>query len=114
MRPPRSPGEDGEIQFDVDEEHVQTVVSTPDGEIVVGSGALPDPATEAHASALAAAGFEQQMMTESNDGSSFAFVTDAWTVSGGLYPTASAEGSDIGITVSRPRPDSVGGPHGVP
>ena len=35
-------GEDGEIQFDVDEENGLTVVSTPEGEMVVGSGELPN------------------------------------------------------------------------
>jgi hypothetical protein len=131
-------GEDGEIQFDVDEENGLTVVSTPDGEMVVGSGELPEgfpsdvpmpdgltvtsgtsmtgpdgdmylvsgsvadefaPATEAYAASLVAAGFEQQMMTETTDGSSFAFVNDAWMISGGFYPAAGGEGSEIGINV---------------
>lgn len=131
-------GEDGEIQFDVDEENGLTVVSTPDGQTIVGSGELPDDfpadvpvpdgltvlsgtmmdspdgqvfivngsvggdfssATESYAAALEAAGFEQQSMTESTDGTFFAFVSDAWNVSGGIFPSSSGEGSDVGINI---------------
>ena len=131
-------GEDGEIQFDVDEENGLTVVSTPDGQTIVGSGELPadfpaevpvpdgltilsgtsmdsgdgqvfiingtvgggfSDATGSYAAALEAAGFEQQSMTESTDGTFFAFVSGTWNVSGGIFPSSSGDGSDVGINV---------------
>ena len=132
-------GEDGEIQFNVDEENGETVISTPEGQTVIGSGELPDEfpseiplpdgatidsassvsaddglaffisgsidgefgaATDAYKAALESAGFEQQTMTDSTDGTFFGFVSSAWNVSGGIYPDAAdGEGSQFGINV---------------
>jgi hypothetical protein len=132
-------GADGEIQFDVDQENGETVISTPEGQTIIGSGDLPDDfpsdipvpdgatiasassvsadegpsffisgslddefgdATDAYKAALESAGFEQQSMTESTDGTFFGFISSAWNVTGGIYPdTADGEGSQFGINV---------------
>ena len=131
-------GSDGDVEMNFDEDAGQTVISTPEGEMVIGSGDLPEDfpgdvpvpdglaiasatsmsspdgkvfilngsvddefgdATDSYASALVAAGFEQQSMTESTDGTFFAFGGDQWNVSGGIYPSSSGNGSDVGINV---------------
>jgi hypothetical protein len=57
-------------------------------------------ATSAYTSALEGAGFTQQSMTESTDGSFFAFVSDDWNISGGMYPDPdSGDGTVASITV---------------
>jgi hypothetical protein len=79
-----------------------TSMDSADGQVFIINGSVGGDftaATEAYASALTGAGFEQQSMTESTDGTFFAFVGDGWNISGGIYPSSSGDGSDVGINV---------------
>jgi hypothetical protein len=80
-----------------------TSFDAPEGPTFIITGAIDgdfSAATEAYASALGSAGFEQQSMTESTDGTFFAFVGDGWAISGGIYPdTTDNDGSIASVNV---------------
>lgn len=77
-------------------------MDSPDGPTFVVNGAVAGDfagATAAYKAALEGAGFTQQSMTESADGTFFAFVSGDWNVSGGFYPNSAGDGSAFGISV---------------
>lgn len=117
-------GEDGDVQVQFDEgggvdlpDNFPGDVPLPDGLNVMSASTLDaaegatfiingtvdgdfGDATDAYASALESAGFTQQSMTESADGTFFGFVSAEWNVSGGIYPdTTGAGGTMANLTV---------------
>lgn len=78
-------------------------VDAPEGKTFIINGTVDGEfgdATDAYKSALESAGFTQQSMTESTDGTFFAFVADGWAVSGGMYPDTTGTGATMaGLTV---------------
>jgi hypothetical protein len=115
----RVEGSDGdvEVQFDEDggidlPDNFPDDVPLPEGLNIQSASSLDAPegatfiltgtvdgdfadATDAYASALESAGFTQQSMTESTDGTFFAFVSAAWNISGGIYPDTTGEGGTV-------------------
>ncbi len=84
-----------------------TAMDSPDGQLFLLNGTVDGdfgPATEAYAAALLDAGFTQQSMTESTDGTFFSFVSAEWNVSGTIFPGSSGGGADVGINVSPATP----------
>lgn len=117
-------GSDGDMQVQFDEgggvdlpEDFPGDVPLPDGLNIQSASSLDAPegatfiingtvdgdfgdATDAYASALESAGFTQQSMTESADGTFFGFVSADWNVTGGIFPdTSGAGGTMANITV---------------
>lgn len=117
-------GEDGDVQVQFDEgggvdlpENFPGDVPLPDGLNIMSASSLDAPEgatfiltgnvdgsfgdeTAAYKAALESAGFTQQSMTESTDGTFFAFISDGWNVSGGMYPDPdSGDGTIASINV---------------
>lgn len=80
-----------------------TATTTGDGQMFMVSGALDgdfDGIADDYLASLAAAGFEQQAVTDTPDGSYFTYSNADWDVSGGISPdTNDGEGSIFSITV---------------
>jgi major membrane immunogen (membrane-anchored lipoprotein) len=116
-------GDDGDVQVQFDEgggidlpENFPSDVPLPGGLSIMSASSLDAPegatfiisgtvdgsfgdATAAYTSALEGAGFTQQSMTESTDGTFFAFVGDGWNISGGMYPDPNGDGTVASLTV---------------
>jgi hypothetical protein len=132
-------GDEGDVEMDFAGEDGVTVISTPEGQMVIGAGELPADfpagvpvpsgltvesgtsmespdgmafiisgalagdfleATRAYTSALEAAGFARQSITESTDGTFFGFASSDWNVSGGIFPGGTdGNGSQVNINV---------------
>lgn len=134
-------GDDGDVEVDLGGADGQTVISTPDGEMVIGAGELPDgfpesvplprdlaiesvvsmdgdqgtaftvtgqvqddvaTSTGEYIAALETAGYAQQSITQTPDGSFFDYAGPEWRIGGGFYNNgADGGGSIVNLSVHR-------------